>query len=93
MTDSQKNYISIFQRSKSISDRFIKLSLQNGKYSSSQKQALITLIKEKVQEKRFLKSWRPIFLINVDIKVASKALALRLKYVIDELVHSDQLLT
>ena len=47
--------------------------------STSQKQAVITLIEEKGRDKRLVKSWRPISLMNVDTKIASKALALRMK--------------
>ena len=80
----------IFQRSKSISGRFIKLSLVNGEFSSCQKQAVITLIEKKDRDKRILKNWRPVFLINVDVKIASKAMALRVRTVMHELVHPDQ---
>ena len=65
-------------------------SLVNGEFSSSQNQAVITLIKKKDRDKRILKNWRHISLINVDVKIASKALALRVRNVIQELVHSDQ---
>ena len=51
---------------------------------------MITLIEKKDRDKRILKNWRPISLINVDAKIASKALALRVRNVIHELVHSDQ---
>ena len=37
-----------------------------------------------------LKNEGPIPFINVNVKIASKALALRLKNVLHELVHSDQ---
>ena len=37
-----------------------------------------------------IKNWRPISLINVDIKVASKDLANRLKVVIHNLISVDQ---
>ena len=68
----------------------LNFSLVNGEFSSSQKQAVITLIKRKDQDKWILKNWRPISLINVDIKIASKALALRVRNVMHELVHSNQ---
>ena len=68
----------------------LNFSLVNGEFSSSQKQAVITLIEKKDRDKRILKNWRPISLINIDVKLASKALALRVRNVMHELVHSDQ---
>ena len=37
-----------------------------------------------------MKNWRPISLINVDSKIASKALAFRIRKVVTNLIHSDQ---
>ena len=51
---------------------------------------LITLIEKKGKDKRYLKNWRPISLIDVDTKVASKYLASRVKKVLSSLIHSDQ---
>ena len=39
-------------------------SLENGEFSSSQKQAVITLIEKKDRDKRILKNQNPISLIN-----------------------------
>ena len=36
------------------------------------------------------KNWRPISLINVDAKIASKTLAKRLEKVLPEIIHSNQ---
>ena len=41
-----------------------------------QRQAVITLIKKKATDKRYIQNWRPISLTNVDAKDASKCLAL-----------------
>ena len=65
------------------------MSVREGQVSSSQRQAVIVLIEKKDKGKRFLKNWRPISLINVDAKIASKAIALRIK-VIGKLVHCNQ---
>ena len=51
---------------------------------------MITLIEKKGKDKRYLKNWRPISLINVDAKIASKALAFRIRKVKTNLIHSDQ---
>ena len=37
-----------------------------------------------------IKNWRPISLINVDIKIASKALAFGMKKVLSSIIHYDQ---
>ena len=61
-----------------------------GELSTSQKQAIITLIEKKDKDKRFINNWRQISLINVIVKVASKALSNRLKAVIHNLISVDQ---
>ena len=50
---------------------------EHGQLSSSQKQAMITLLEKKVKDRRFIKNWRPLSLMNVDVKIASKAIARR----------------
>ena len=49
-------------------------SFEVGQLSTSQRQAIITLIEKKDKDKRLIKNWRPISLINVDAKIASKAI-------------------
>ena len=51
----------------SINDAFIKEQL-----STSQKQAVIKSIEKKDRDKRFIKNWRPIFLLNTDPKLISE---------------------
>ena len=58
--------------------------------SASQKQAVITLIQKKDRDVTLIKNWRPVSLINVDIKIASKALAAKMKTVIHSLISYDQ---
>ena len=61
-----------------------------GFLSASQKQAVIKLLEKKGKDKRFIKNWRPISLINYDANLLSKVLAERLKNVLPSIVKSDQ---
>ena len=87
---SEEFYISFFEK---FADPFIQAlnqSFVDGEMSISQGQAVITLIEKKGKDKRCIQNWCPVPLINVDAKVASKCLALRLKKVIHTLVDSHQ---
>ena len=57
----------------------LNIAFVHGQLSNSQGQAMITLIEKKAKDKRYLKNWGPISLINVDGNIASKALAFRIK--------------
>ena len=65
-------------------------SFTTGMLSTSQRQAVITLIEKKGKDKRSMKNWRPISLISVDTKIASKALAARMGNVLTSIVHCNQ---
>ena len=54
-------------------------SYDYGELSNSQKEAIITLIEKRDKDKRDLSNWRPISLINVEVKIGSKAIAKRLE--------------
>ena len=62
---------------------------EKGQFSTSQKQAMITLLEKKEIDRGFVKNWRPISLINVNAKIASKAIARRLESILPELVHPN----
>lgn len=53
-------------------------------------QSSITRLIYKEGERKSLKNWRPITLLNVDYKIASKALANRLLKVLPRIIHSNQ---
>lgn len=66
-------------------------SFDDGKLSSTQRKAVITLIhKGKDLPKNELKNWRPISLTNSDYKLIAKCLAKRLGSVIGDIVQKDQ---
>ena len=59
-------------------------------FTSSQKQTPLKLIYKKDQDKRFIKSWLPISLMNIDYKLVSKALVVHLKKVLSSLITQLQ---
>ena len=65
-------------------------SYDYGELSNSQKQAIITLLEKKDKDKRKISNWRPISLINVDAKIGSKAIALRLQTVLPKIIRYNQ---
>ena len=69
--------------------KFSKVSLSK-KGISSQRQAVIKLIEKKDRDKTLLKKWRPISLLNEDLKIISKAFASRLKTVLPSILSSEQ---
>ena len=52
--------------------------------------ALYVLFRKRTKIYCILKKWRPIPLLNVDYKIASKALALRLKKVLSAIINNAQ---
>ena len=83
-------YVCFFNELGKLLVETLNFSHENGELSTSQKQAVITLIQKKDKDSRFIKHWRPISLINVDVKVASKALVERMKKVIHSIIHYHQ---
>ena len=58
--------------------------------SISQRQAAIKLIEKKDCDKRYIKNWRPVSLLNVDKKIFPKAISNKLKAVLPTLISSEQ---
>ena len=54
-------------------------SYDHGELSQSQKEAVITLIQKKDKDRRLIKNWRPISLVNVDVKIGTKAIAKKIR--------------
>ena len=62
----------------------------HGELSYSQKQAVIALIEKKNKGRRWIKTWRPISLVNIDVKIGSKAIAKRSENVLPLIIYYDQ---
>ena len=65
-------------------------SFQAGELSLEQKRGIVTLIPKKDVDRKFLKNWRPISLLNVDYKITSKVIANRMKKVLPDLINNSQ---
>ena len=69
----------------SLRKSFLKEELSN-----SQKQAVIRLIGKKDKDKRYIQNWRPLSLLNTDVKIFSKALNQRLKKTLPFIISANQ---
>ena len=63
---------------------------RDGDLCDSMKGSVTRLIFKKRGDRKSLKNWRPISLLNVDYKIISKVITSRLVNVIEFIVHSDQ---
>ena len=75
--------------SKCMVDSF-NYGLQHGSLSISQRQGIISLIPKKNKNAEYLTNWRPVSLLNVDYKIATKSIALRLEKVLPSIIHPCQ---
>ena len=57
---------------------------------TSKRQAIMKSIKKKSKYKRLIQNWRPISLLNVDLKLISKALWKSLKNVFPSLISDNE---
>ena len=55
-----------------------------------QKRGIISLIPKKDKDRKYLKNWRPISLLNNDYKIVTKALALSLEKVLPTIISPNQ---
>ena len=61
-----------------------------GQLSISQRRGVIRLVPKKNRDPREVENWRPITMLNVDYKILTRVLALRLQNVLPTLTHPDQ---
>ena len=70
--------------------RSLNHAFEKGELSISQRRGVITLLPKDESSLLDLKNWRPITLLNVDYKVAAKAIAARMESTLPFLIHTDQ---
>ena len=87
---TNKFYLAFFDILGSRLLKCLNYAFSAGELPTSQRQAVITLIEKRGRDKRSIKNWRPISLLNVDAKIISKVLAHRVKKIISSLISSDQ---
>ena len=68
----------------------LQYAFQIGKFSVSQRRGVIKLLPKKSKNPHFVRNLRPITLLNIDYKLVTKALATRLRDVLDDRILNDQ---
>ena len=64
--------------------------LNNKRISDQQNLGIITCLPKQGKDRRYMKNWRPITLLNSTYKIFSGLLAERIKSTLGELIHNDQ---
>ena len=85
MMDSLRNFMNASLLLVSIHQAFL-----NQELSTSQKQAVIKMLGKKDKDKRFIKNWSPMSLLNTDTKIISKVLSTGINGVLPYLISSNQ---
>ena len=68
----------------------VNYGLETGRLSTEQRRGMLSLLPKKDMDRLFLKTWRPISLLNVDYKMLAKILANRIIKSLPYLVDDDQ---
>ena len=64
--------------------------LDNKRINDQQNLGIITCLPKQGKDRRYMKNWRPITLLNSTYKIFSGLLAERLRSTLEELIHNDQ---
>ena len=83
-------YLILWHKISGLLTDSILLSKDKGKMSASQRRGILRLIPKKDRNPGLVRNWRPITLLNVDYKILSKLLALRLASILLDLIGMDQ---
>ena len=59
-------------------------------FCASQRQAIIKRLEKPNKDKRHISNWRPISLLNFDLKMISKSLATRVRKILSNLIDSSE---
>lgn len=70
--------------------RSLNFALVTGQMSVTQRQGIIVCIPKEGKDKRYLKNWRPITLLNTVYKIAATCIAQRFKSVLQNIISEDQ---
>ena len=68
----------------------VNYSFAIGSLSVTQKLGILTLLPKGSKDKRYIKNWRPITLLNTYYKIVSGCVTERIKPKLDKLIHADQ---
>ena len=68
----------------------IQLAVQTGNFNRDVNTAIISLLQKKGKDPTLCSNYRPLSLINSDIKLYAKVLAIRLDKVLPKIIHMDQ---
>ena len=83
-------YLTFWQTIKDVLIESYNESFNKKEMTITQKQAIITLIEKKGKDRSKISNWRPISLLNVDYKIATKVIANRIIPLIPKLINIDQ---
>ena len=72
--------------------RSLYFGYESGSFSDFQYQSVITCIPKEGKDRRYIGNWRPISLLNTDVKIASSVIANRLKQVLPYIISENQLI-
>ena len=70
--------------------RSLSYGYELGHFSDFQNQGVITCIPKEGKDRRYMNNWRPISLLNTDIKIASAVIANRVKDVLPSIISDSQ---
>ena len=63
---------------------------EHGQLNITQKQGIIKVVPKKRKNRLYLENWRPISLLNIDYKIATKTIARRISKFLPKLINEDQ---